>query len=122
MRFLANDCPRERKSMYFACTRYYFPATLPNILFTFLLHYRILNILSRCQRYFCFSVCFGIYFHAANKVCEFMWKNCSYRGKVMHSICLFAGKEFEVSSFIVVLRSRSMQCCTNEKLKRKNNF
>jgi hypothetical protein len=81
MRFLANDWPRERKGMYFACTRYYFPATLPNILFTFPLHYRILTILSRCQRYFCFSVRFGIYFPAANKVCEFIWKNCSYSGK-----------------------------------------
>jgi hypothetical protein len=111
MRFLANDCPRERKGMYFACTRYYFPATLPNIQFTFPLNYRIFNKLSCSQRCFCFSVCFEIYFPAANKICEFIWKNCSYSKKVLHSICLFAGKEFGVSSLLVVLRSQSISHC-----------
>jgi hypothetical protein len=45
----------------------YFPATIPNFQYTFSL-----------SKMFCFSVCFGIYFPAANKVCEFIWKNCSY--------------------------------------------
>ncbi len=55
---LANDCPQESEV---PCTRYYFPAILPNIQFT-----------SRCQRCFCFSVCFEIYFPATNKACEFI--------------------------------------------------
>jgi hypothetical protein len=33
----------------------------------------------------------------------------------MHSICLFAGKEFEVSSLLVVLRSQSISHCSLRK-------
>jgi hypothetical protein len=42
-------------------------------------------------------------------------KNCSYSGKVMHSICLFARKKFEVSSLFVVIRSRSISNCSFRK-------
>ncbi len=54
MRFLSNDCPRERKCIYFACTRYYFPATLPNIQFTFPLS---MMFLLQCLSWYLFSCC-----------------------------------------------------------------
>jgi hypothetical protein len=91
LKFLANDSLRESEDMYFAYTRYFVPATLPNFLFTFLLHYWIFNLLFLCQWRFCFSVCYGIHF-PSGRVCEFMLQNYSYRGKVVCSICAFAGK------------------------------
>ncbi len=89
MKFLANDCPQERNCIYLACTRYYFPATSPNMQFTFPLSIS-----------FSFRVCFGIYFPAASRISEFIQQNLSYSGKVICLICVLAGKLFDVSSLI----------------------